>query len=340
VPINQHRPLDVAIQAFLDAIPACQEIKIDNRTGGPLPTLAQFDPDFGSLLAGHKNPGPKESYWEIIQDMCTKCALIVYMHLDTMIITTPRNLYNAHADAKFIYGINVKNLTFKRKLGRLKNFNILVRSRVGKTVLTAKIPLEATAAWCKSFGIPKKEAEIPVLKPNGALDKDQAHKAPYYAFPVPNIANKAQLIAIGQSVYEDYSRQQLEGNFDTYEMLAQSDDNPEIDLTQLDIGQPISIEIYTDDLQKISRLTDEQTRTDYLVKRNYDKVIASIFAKSMGKTSPRFFTKSYTLSMNDESGFKLHVEFINIIELSDRGLGSATVGGVPTGDGTIGGSIA
>lgn len=337
VPVPLTATIDVIINNFLATFPATKNLKISNQTGRydkskrewdnpDLPILGSFYPDFGSPLAGSRNPGVKESYWDIIQDICRRAGMICFIHLDTVVLKTPRNLFSPDNDVKFIYGINVKNLSWKRKLGRLKNFNILVRCRVGKEVLTAKIPEEATPEWCKAYGIERKPAVVPVLKPDGSLDNTQEHPAPYIAFPITNISNKDQLIRIGQATYEDYSRQQLEGTIETREMVSHSgttreDRNwKEYDLTQLEIGQPIAIELETDDLQEISRLKSNEVRTNYLVKRGYAREVASAFAKSMGKFSSRFFTKSYVLMLNSDSGFSIKINFINIIELSNNGL--------------------
>jgi hypothetical protein len=336
VPVFMNEPLDVQIKAYLQTFKATEKIKFDNRTGGTLPTIASFFPGFGSApLAGAKNVGTHESYWEIIQDLVSRAGLICYMDIDTLVVTTPRNLYNPRADLKFVYGKNVKNLTFKRKLGRLKGFNIRVRSRVGKEVLTADIPREATPEWAKDYGIELKDAEVPVLKPDGTLDKTTNHKAPFITFPVSNIGNKDQLVKIGQSVYEDYSRQQLEGSFETMEMLAHSDEIPDFDLTDLNVGIPLAIEIDSSDLTQISRLATVEERTQYLLRRQYDKTLAHTLATTYGKFSPRFFTKAFSYTLN-EQGFKLKIEFVNIIELTNRmfdgisGAGSGVVTGVIT----------
>lgn len=325
VPISMHQPLDVVIAKFLAGFKATQQIKVVNLTGqSTLPTLAQYYPGFGSGLTGYKNPGPHETYWEIIQDMVNRAGLISYMHLDKLVITTPRNLYSQADDLKFVYGSNLASLSFKRKLGRLKGFNIQVRSRVGKTVLTAKIPEEATPAWCTSFGISRERVTIPVLKPDGTVDKTAtAQTAPYITFPIPNVGNKDQLIRIGESVFEDYSRQQLEGTFETTEMLGHygPDKNfQSVDLTQLQVGQPVAIDIATDDLVAISRIANAQERENYLIRKNFPRNIAHAFATSMGKFSPRFFTKALRISMSQDNGFKLSVDFVNIIETSYKGL--------------------
>lgn len=326
-PISHTDPIDVTIKNFLKGFPATREIVLVNRTGkSTLPTLAEFYPDFDNPLAPSKNVGAHESYWDIIQGIVNKAGLIAYFNLDQLIITTPRNLYDEDGDLNIIYGKNVKELTWKRKLGRFRNFNILVRSRVEKNVVEAEIPLEAEEEWCKSFGIPKERVKVPVLKPDGTVDSTTAGKqAPMIAFPVPGIANKEALIKIGQSVFEDYSRQQIEGTIETREMVGHAGvdrNDPNwlaYDLTKLDIGQPLCIELAIDDISMISDLATEAQRVTYLKKRGYAIEIASIFAKTMGRFSPRFFTKGYTLNLK-EDGFSLKIDFINIIQLSNVGL--------------------
>ncbi len=332
VPIAEDKPLDVAIRGFLATFPATREIEIVNRTGpagatitDPLPILGNYAKDPTSKLANSKNTSAKESYWDIIQGAVNRAGLICYIDLYKLIITTPRNLYDKTKDLKFIYGQNVKSLTFKRKLGRQKGFNIRVRSRSGTEVIQANIPEEATQDWCNSFGIPKEPVRIPVLTDKGVVDTTTSQIAPYITFPIPKIAKKEALVSIGQTVFEDYSRQQMEGGLETHEMVGHAGVTPDdpnwkvYDFTKLDIGQPISIEIEMDDIANISRLATVAERTTYLLQRGYAPEVASIFAESMGKFSPRFFTKSYKV-MTDEGGFRLNIDFINIIETSYRGL--------------------
>jgi hypothetical protein len=338
-PIALNQPLDVAITTLLSTFKATAAIAVVNKTGGVLPTLAQYYPDFGSPLAGQKNVGKHESYWEIIQDMVSRSGLICFMSraiqadgtlVPALVLTTPKNQATNTDDIKFIYGINIKSMHFKRKLGRFKGFNVQVRSRVGKTVLIAKIPEEATQAWADSFGIQKIAQVVPVLKPDGSLDTSTQQPAPYITFNVPNIADKDQLIRIGQTFYEQYSLQQLEGNFETHEMLGRGGTRAsgldakknykQYDLTQIAKGQTICLEIDSDDLSEISRLASFNDRVNYLVHRNYSKDVATIFAKTMGKFSPRFQIKSYSMTLNQDSGFKLDIHFQNIIDISHRGI--------------------
>lgn len=372
-PISEQKPLDVAISEFLSQVPALQNVNIINRTGDVLPSLGIFYPGHADPLNGQRNPNSKESYWSMIQDACNRAGIICFMQLNNLILTTPKNQATTTGDdIRFIYGKNLKKLELKRKLGRLKNINIQVRSRSGKKVIIAKIPLEAEQSWCTAFGIKKAEVIVPVLMPTGLLDQSvnstgttkakgstgvvgtsktkgasnpttqkavAGQPAPYLSFPVPNVSTHAQLVKIGQTLYEQYSLQQLEGSLMTKEMTGfgpvqnvigvfndtlsigtQLGQAKEYDLTQIRKGQSISIQIGTDDLAAIGRFQDQQTREQYLVQHGYTRQVAAIFAKTMGKFSPRFQIKSYTMSLDMDSGFQLDMQFQNILVLTQAGL--------------------
>lgn len=341
-PISEQQPLDQAIREFLKQVPALRAIVVVNRTGDELPSLGKFYPDHASPLQGQKNPGHKDSYWTLIQDACARAGLICFMQLENLIITTPKNqATTAGDDIKFIYGRNIKSLEFKRKLGRIKGINISVRSRVGKEVIQAKIPFDAEQSWCDAFGVKKAEVTVPVLLPTGQVDDKAAPTpAPYLGFNIPKIAVQSQLIKIGQTLYEQYSLQQLEGELSTKEMIGhgpvksasagaftaraqtgtQLSSAKKYDLTQLKKGQSLSIEIATDDLDEIGRYQDRATREQYLMRKGYKREVAALFAKTMGKFSPRMQVKSYIMNFDQDSGFDLKVQFQNILITTQAGL--------------------
>jgi hypothetical protein len=360
-PISLNQPIDTAILTLFKDFAATAMIRVVNKTVDangniiPLPTLAKFYPDFGSPMAGQKNVGRHENYWEIIQDIVARCGLICFMSrtilndgtlVPTLIITTPKNQNVDTDDIKMIYGVNVKNLMLKRKLGRFKGFNVQVRSIYQKNVLIAKIPEQATQSWGTSYGFqynpqlvsgPNVSGEtqnfspisVPVLKPDGSLDTSTTQLAPYITFNVPNVTDLDALIQIGQTFYEQYSLQQLEGSFETTEMLGrggkkgsgieQYNQAKQYDMTQIVKGQTICLELYPEDLKQISRLHSTQARTNYLISRGYELAVATVFATTLGKFSPRFQIKSYAISLNQDTGFSLKVNFQNVINLDNRG---------------------
>lgn len=334
-PITLNQPIDVVIKNILNAFPesgaAVLAQKVVNKTNSKvLPTLAQYHPDFGQKLAGQKTAGKHETVWEIIQDIVSKAGLICYVHLDQLIISEPRVLYDANAAVRFVYGQNVTNLELKRKIGRQKGFNVQVRCLVPKTktVLTANIPEEATAEWSKATGVSRIRVQVPQLLPDGGQNEQaKNHDAPFLPFRLTGIGSKTQLVVIGQKIYEELARQEFEGSFDTREMLAHMGKSPDAPnykqislVTDLNIGDPISLEIDQGDLHGIQRFDTTEARQHYLQMRGYAEDVAAIFAQTMGQMSTVFYTKAYRFSWSDSDGYKLHVEFLNFLELDRQGL--------------------
>lgn len=318
-PIPLTTPLDVLLEDLLSQLKSTEQIKLDNRTGKELPTIGQFAPDFGAL-GSSKNTTKDDNYWSIIQDLVARAGLIAFIELDKLVISTPRILYDERNAKIFVYGHNVRNLRYKRKLGRHKGFNVRVRYMdiAAKQVLTATIPEEGTQSWSDTTGIPLKRVQVPVIKPDGTLD--QPKDAPIITFRVANVKNKQHLVEIGEKIFEEMSRQQIEGDFETRDMETIDKEKNIFDLTKLRVATPISITINQGDLQGISRLSSPSDREKFLIARGYDSRVARAFAETMGKFKQIFYTKSATFTLDAERGFSLKVDFLNFINLDNKGI--------------------
>lgn len=329
------KPLDQVISSLLSNLEETRDLAVDVRVKGDLPVLASFWSDKGSL-SGKKNVKKDQSYWDVIQELVADAGLIAYIELDKLVLTKPRVLYDRNQAKKFIYGGNLKNLEFKRKIGRKKGFNIAVRclNVETKEVIEAFIPKEATDEWSKETGIPNIEVMIPKVVPakpasmssNGATenqlsDQDAEAKgdpAPYISFRVANVSNKQQLIEIGQSIYEEIGRQQIEGSFETREMkikYTRLDGKEDIfNILKLRVGMPIVVEIQGDDLKILRNIKNQSGIEKYLIDKKYDRRVARSLAQSIGKSNTPFYTKAVTFTMDAENGFDCTVEFLNFIE--------------------------
>jgi len=337
--VNVEKPLDQVLMEILSGLPETKELVLDNRVvllpGERLPVLSKFWSE-RDKLSGRVNVPANKTYWDVIQDVVGRAGLIAYMELDKLVLSQPRVLYDKGRPAVFVYGRNLKSLEFKRKVGRMKNFNVAVRSLnvASKEVLLAKIPEEASAEWSKRTGIPNKEMVVQTLKPDGTpVDvtkgsggngaQSQPEVAPYMSFRVPDVSSKAQLITIGERIYEEISRQQIEGSLETHDMEVpraaihdgRLHDVSRFDVLKLRVGAPIRIEIDQGDLQGISRIADRSERVRFLVARGYNAKVAAAFAESMGRYNPVFYTKAVTYRMDADQGFECKVEFLNFIEL-------------------------
>ena len=63
-------------------------------------------------------------------------------------------------------------------------------------------------------------------------------------------------------------------------------------------------------------------RRKMLIKRGYTNDVANALAQSLGRVSTRFYTKAVRLSLSQNEGFEMELDFINFIELENANLGS------------------
>lgn len=311
-------PVDQVVSKIISSLKASGDIEVDNRTGETLPVLARFYPDFEGTLSGGRNARKNETYWDVIQDIVSKAGLICYMELDKLVITKPQTLYDNTNNVKFAYGRNIKNLELTRKLGKQKGFNILVRSvsTVTKQVLEADIPKDS-----KNLDIRGAPVLIPKQSTRGQLVKGEEERAPTLSFNVANVNDRDHLIEIGEKIFEELGRQQIEGRFTTMELLAPQGvaNQDTFDLLGLRIGTPIEVYVDVDDLANIQKEANQGKRFTYLVQKGYAPQIATIFAETMGKYTTPFYTRSADFSIDADSGLRIDVDFVNFIETAGKG---------------------
>ena len=327
--LDTSRPLDVLITQLLAELKEVAKLKLDNRVGTELPVIGSFSPTAttNTKLGSHRSQGKDESYWEVITNLVARAGLICYIELDKLVISKPRVLYSPKQTLQFVYGRNIKSLEYKRQLGRKKNFNINVRSLNTQTkeVLLAEIPLEATDEWSKDTGIPNgKKIQIPVINSDGSLGEPK--DAPIIGFRVPNITNKDHLIKVGQEIYEEISRQQLDGSFTTKDLHTVDGKKTCFDMFKLRNGTPVSIKLDQGDLKGLydivssSPKRQEDARTQYLAERGYQRSVARALAKTLSnpQMNTPFYTKSVQFTIDQDTGVDIKVDFINFIELPER----------------------
>lgn len=353
--LDMTQSLDVVLNKLLSQLDETKNIKVSNRVvelddkNGltkqvALPVLATFAQD-KSQLGNMKNVRKDETYWDIIQDLVSRAGFIAYIELDKLVISNPRTLYNNKDVIKFVYGHNVSNLTYKRKLGRMKNFNLAVRSfnPEKKEVLRVLIPEEASEAWSKQTGIPNTRIKLPqpTFSPTGTSSTNAQNNrvdAPFIAFSVPNVGDKNKLISIAEGIYEEIGRQQIEGSFSTRDMSLIYNDidgkDKKFNILKIRNGTPIRIIVAQGDLGGINGLVqkyESAIKSNKLALANETKETISLFLKSRGYkpdvasamaetlTNPRlqspFYTKAIRYTLDASQGFSCDVEFINFIQV-------------------------
>ena len=372
--IDTAQPVDKIIRALLDQL---EQTKIDSSKPGSglqielqpptleIPTLAELQ---GSkdAMAAQKNSRRKRSYWDHIQELIENSGLIAYIAIDKLVITKPRNLYDKKAAKAMVYGRNLSSLEFSRKLGRQKGFNVRVVSLnvEAKELVEAKIPEEATQDWCEALGIKREAITIPTLKANsaaqaqsqttgiktaeannltppnnigGAETQAQEEPAPYFTFRIKDIADKDHLVTIGEKIFEELSRQQIEGKLSTKEMRVDTKAGGVFDAMKFRIGTPIEVVVDQGDVTGLSsivqngkQMIDQQNDPEkkaatlknvqqevakFLRRRGYEEKIADAFAISLTRFNSIMFTKAVEFTLDQDQGFQMDIDFINFIEI-------------------------
>lgn len=319
-PIPLNKPIDQIIKDIINEQEATKEIRVENRTGAPLPTLSALAADFNPVTSV-KNVKRKETYWEIMQSIVSRVGLVGFIELDRYVITKPQNVYEKKEIKHFVYGGNIKELSFTRRLGRAKDFNVLVKSfnALEKRVEEAKIPSEAiTEQFKSSYG--STEITVPQLDKDGKKI-DPPKTADYYTFLVKDVTNKEQLIRIGESIFEELSRQQIEGNLTTFEMEVPEENGNEtspILFSKIRNGSAIRIFLDQQELREIGSNSNKAQKKAFLLRRGYPNALADAFADSLSRINTVFYVKSVMYEMDMDNGFTMKIEFINFIDLDSR----------------------
>lgn len=315
--IGLEKPVDQVLSDILSETKETAEIKLDNQVQGELPVLSKFWGE-KDLLSGKRSMKKDETYWDVIQDIVRRAGLIAYIQLDQLVISKPRNIYDKTKANKFVYGKNILNLEFHRKIGRRRGFNLIVRSLNlnTKEVLEAKIPAEATQAWSDATGISNTEVKLKKVKADGTAGiKEDEEVAPYMSFLVADVSDKDHLVAIGEQLYEEIGRQEIEGNLTTAEMATANGLNQEFNILQCRNGTPIQIFLEQGDMKVLSdsNKTKDQV-AKYLIARGWPSKVASTFALKYNEFANIFYTKAVEFTLDNDQGFKCKIDFVNFIE--------------------------
>ena len=331
-PIAMSKPVDQIVQDLILEQKATETLVVELRLNGvtTLPTLAQLAPDFNPVTA-KRNPKRNETYWDIMQSIIEKAGLIIFVELDKVIISKPQVLYNRENTIQCVYGYNLKKLKFRRKLGRQKGFNIKVVSLniEAKKTLEALLPEEAKdTEFISRFG--NTRITIEQLDKNGKKI-EPPKDADFLSFRVSDIADKDHLITVGEKIYEELSRQEIEGSLMTFEMsmpkATQKDKKGTVtkaevvSFNQIRNGTAIEILMEQDDLNKIKTISSLAERRKYLILQGYEPAVADAFANTLNRHHHIFYTKAVRFTLDQDEGFQMDIDFINFIELDNKNLG-------------------
>lgn len=366
-------PLDVLIQLLLtgDGIPQQQLsrryglpgfrgiVVLNESSMVPLPTVSQirhptyFDSK-RTTKKGRKRPPAnlqKQSYWDVITDLCVSAGFIVYIRPGTkpvvlpglgavlpaaeIVISDPRTYYgdaapsgiDLSAQRLLIYGINVKSLRVRRKIGGVKVPSIEVRSfdPVTGLRLSARYPPLIRGKTNRArVGLGDKE-EVKVF----LLDEISGPGA------LP------QLEAAARSIYDQMGRGEMEVEVTTKHLSALEtylDDGIEADLFRLRPGDPVAIEVNNAliDTGQVSAHTlftsaGIDARIASMIASGIPEAAATLAATAMDNPflQTTFRTSRIHWQWDHNAGWEAQVEAINYLDVRDS---TSSIDGIPIDD--------
>jgi len=260
--------------------------------------------------AGKLQVSPQNDAWSVWQQACGAAGLISYFRLDQCIVTTALDLYTAASPPRFIWGTNLlsfseqRNNDFALRAVGLVSYN----PGSGQTIEVIHDPLKKTI----KVGAKKAKGGKP---PKVKQDLSQVD-----FFQYPGVTDEEALRKIAERVYEERSRQAMEGSLSTVDMDAADADGHEFDLLTLQSGDTIEVRFLdTDDAEFVKRFEGTDERANYLMGKGYTSDVAQIIAANVDSYTdftPLFYVKSVEIEgdFSGDGSFKISVNYINKID--------------------------
>lgn len=260
--------------------------------------------------AGKLQVSPQNDAWSVWQQAVGAAGLISFFRLDQCVVTTATDIYTAADPPRFVWGKNLLSFSEQR------NNDFALRAvglvsydpTTGKTIEVIHDPLHKTI---KVSAKKSKSGKAPKVK----KDLSQVD-----FFQYPGVTDEEALRKIAVRVYEERSRQAMEGSLSTVDMDTETADGAAFDLLTLSAGDVIEVRfLETGDVEFVKRFDSVDDRTDYLMGKGYTEEVARIIAinvDSYTDFSSQFYVKSVETEADftGEGSFKISVNYINKID--------------------------
>ncbi len=252
--------------------------------------------------------------WAVWQWVVTSLGLMSYIDRDRCFITKASAYYSPDKALQLIWGHNVSEFEesadaeFSQKGVLAQSFDPLT----GR-VLEAFYP-EPGDPRLKT----KKSAVKRAAKGKGAVNANDV-SSEWEPYEAHHIHTQEALEAYAEAIYEERSRQAMEGTIKTSEMRLDSLDGDSVDILDLVSGDAITVGVAPDSLDMLeNQFENEDDRINYLVYNfGYKREMAELVAKNVEQfkyRTPIFHVSSMTVSLEPDK-FDVEIKYHNIIAL-------------------------
>lgn len=340
--IDMNLPLDQGVQQFIEAASSSAagvRVRYVGDGVAPSPAGATQGPPRGNqrrrgrrgaTAARGRRGGDQMTIWDHITDVCRATGFIPVVDGFEIVITEARTLYTARQARRMVYGRNLSDLAFTRRLQGSKVPTIEVRSYdpvIGRT-RWARWPVRSGERASGVLGVdnPPQALRANEVPPSGANPEESIR-----VMQVSGTNDPAVLERVARNAFEQIGRQEIEGTFSTAD--AHSYDQPEelADLLAVNAGDPVELLVVSavppeladrgtnTTLAQLQAMTRDRRR-DYLMERGWPERVATRFAalQEANEFQTVFRVQDVNLSWDRESGLKVKVGFINYVVVREE----------------------
>lgn len=260
---------------------------------------------------------PEMDAWAVWQACVGSLGLISYVRRNDVIVAKATDYYNQSAanPPRMVWAKNIFAWQESRR-------SDLAGKGVG---ITSYDPLTGTAmeAVYPPFG-DERTLHKRISAKKAGDDAAARAASDYEYFAVPGISNQRALEDVARRVYEERSRQELEGTFRTVEMFAdrETDTGAQFDLLNLGAGDVVRVEF--DQFAKETVPLSIEAKKQLLMARGYSDGAADVIARNyddITRLSPTFLTKRVQVELDSGAAgkggsFEVEVSYCNRIQIS------------------------
>lgn len=257
---------------------------------------------------------PDTDAWAVWQQCVGMLGLISYIEKDRCIITKITNYYTDPKGQapKLIWGRNIESW-HENRVARLNERGIGITSYDPHE-------LRVVEAFYPPIGDPRlQKKRTSATKKLSRAEARQSEERDYFNYP--GVTDVGVLTDIAQRVWEERSRQELEGSVRTQDMWVETERHGFFDLLDLKAGETVRVEIEPGQKQLLKSLGSKAKRMQFLAERGYSEDAADLIVSNMANFEDldcRFLTKrvGIELEVTPTSGsFGIDVDYVNRIEI-------------------------
>ncbi len=275
-------------------------------------------PSLGSAVAerfrqiGKVPVKPGTDAWAVWQQCVGMMGLISFIDRDQCIVTTARSYYTESDAPVFLWGENLESWHEERH-------SAIAGKGIG---LTSFDPLSGTTleAFYPPIGderIKKKRAPAKKVQTDDQIRQSEDREY----FTLPGVTSQAALDTSAERVWEERSRQELEGKLTTRDMDAYTEGGVLFDLLEIRAGDVITVNATPENRQILAALSTDGARVRYLKQRGYTDEVADLIVKNLaeiGRLSSRFHVKAADIDLSlegDGGSFSVGIDYCNRINI-------------------------